>query len=424
MKAFYLDDTGKGPGYGFLYITEIQIAIPLEGIRFCIVRASDRCSLGKGGWQPSEVFLSPPDVTLTEEGFALPIGPDVVDGLDPNETYRMVLLSAGGISIIGSLEVPEVAYSVLRNPQGTGAIPEPEPYPELDPYPEPESDPEFWALPLPESDAPVDPSALEEAPDAESDLQPPAPENAAPAASRHVPTMAELPPLPRELPQRQAASGMSRPLLFGLLFLVLAAGGFAFWKYMENQPPVTTANNEGSDPAGTPPPAAVDSSSGPTQPSAAARPSSGAVELPVDTKSPAARADANRAKAEKPLSRARAHLSTSADPAESVRIAKGLLADEGGADAAFLLAEDAAEKGDAEAMLLTGRFYDPTDKSPSGSIIKDAQQAFFWYQQASRAGRQEAAPRLEALRAWAESEAAKGSAEAREILQRFRANPL
>lgn len=96
----------------------------------------------------------------------------------------------------------------------------------------------------------------------------------------------------------------------------------------------------------------------------------------------------------------------SAPPISSLRLAKQLLASnpqattslaeakkiyqenatEEDADAAFLLFEDAAEKGNAEAMYRLGQFYDPKNTLPKGSIQADQEQAEYWYKKANEAG--------------------------------------
>lgn len=116
------------------------------------------------------------------------------------------------------------------------------------------------------------------------------------------------------------------------------------------------------------------------------------------------------------LAQARAHLAGSAAPEQSLVLAKALHVLRDGADAAFLLAEDAAEKGNAEAMLLAGSFYDPVDAAPSGSIIKDPAQALAWYKKAGNAGHADAEARLAALKQWVEAEAAKGNPDAKLLL--------
>ncbi|MDO5484630.1 MAG: sel1 repeat family protein, partial [Desulfovibrionaceae bacterium] len=122
------------------------------------------------------------------------------------------------------------------------------------------------------------------------------------------------------------------------------------------------------------------------------------------------------------LRMAREHLRGQADPALSLALAQPLRhsassAEE--ADAAFLLLEDAAQKGNPEAMLLVGQFYDPTSTLPRGSIPVDMSQARHWYRQAGQKGQPGAAEALQALRARVQEEADKGNAEARLLLRQW-----
>ena len=143
---------------------------------------------------------------------------------------------------------------------------------------------------------------------------------------------------------------------------------------------------------------------------------------------PAPAVDQNRmapaASAEKsPLAAAREQLRGEARPEMSLALAKPMRKDGAGAeesDAAFLLLEDAAQKGNAEAMLLVGQFYDPLSPLPRGSIPVDMSQAKHWYEQAAQKGRTEAAKALGALRAHARDEAAKGNTEAQNLLQNWK----
>ncbi|MDR1490895.1 MAG: hypothetical protein LBS65_10555 [Desulfovibrio sp.] len=120
-----------------------------------------------------------------------------------------------------------------------------------------------------------------------------------------------------------------------------------------------------------------------------------------------------------PLQRARAHLSGPADAPTSLAMAKEFRPLEDGADAAFLLAEDAAQKGLPEAMLIAGSFYDPLDAQPRGTIIIDPVEAMNWYVQAGAAGIAGARERVAALRGWLRAQSAAGNAEAERILKTF-----
>ena len=124
-----------------------------------------------------------------------------------------------------------------------------------------------------------------------------------------------------------------------------------------------------------------------------------------------------------PLQQAREHLRGTADPATSLELARPLRTPQAGndeSDAAFLLLEDAAQKGNAEAMFLVGQFYDPQSKLPRGSIPADMSQAKHWYETAKNKGYAEADKALAALRRHVEGEAAKGNAEASLLLREWK----
>ena len=322
VKASYANDTGKGPGYGFLLLADTGALAASEGISFCIKRASDRKCLGQGGWQPAEMFIEPDALAQDGTDFQLAVGPAVVDNLDAQETYRLALKGADGTQATAALQVEGIIYSPLSGGQGIGSIAAPKPAAPPPPAPEPE---------------PV----TEPEPEPEPELLPP------PA------------------PQARAESGKSKlPVVLLVLLLLLGGGGFAAWK------------------------------------------------LAGDGKAPAAAE-------ETPMQQARKHLNGSADPAAGLDMASRFRQQENGADAAFLLTEDAAQKGNATAMVGTGDFYSPTDQNPHGSIDKDPLEAFSWYSKARDAGAAEAEARLKDLRAWAESEAEKGSELAKSVLAKF-----
>ncbi len=90
------------------------------------------------------------------------------------------------------------------------------------------------------------------------------------------------------------------------------------------------------------------------------------------------------------------------------------------ADARFLLAEELANRGNAEAMAVVGTFYDPSHTAPSGSIVKDAEQAFNNYSAAKKAGHPGMDERLDSLKKWLEKQAADGSADARRLLDSWK----
>jgi hypothetical protein len=117
------------------------------------------------------------------------------------------------------------------------------------------------------------------------------------------------------------------------------------------------------------------------------------------------------------LERARSALREGIGPDEAVELAKSLPEGPERADAAFLLLEFAAEKGNAEAADIVARYYDPTDDLPSGTIRKNPEMAYDWYQKAVIGGRQDVRKNITRLRRWAEAQAEQGSGEARQLLK-------
>ena len=120
------------------------------------------------------------------------------------------------------------------------------------------------------------------------------------------------------------------------------------------------------------------------------------------------------------LEQARKALREGVSPAEAVELANSLPDRPEKADAAFLLLEFAADSGHAEAALAVGRYYDPSDDRPSGSIHKNPLMAKEWYERALAGGQGKAKKQLAKLREWAEEKAEKGSLEAKELLNTWK----
>lgn len=120
------------------------------------------------------------------------------------------------------------------------------------------------------------------------------------------------------------------------------------------------------------------------------------------------------------LEQARQALRDGLTPEEAVALARSLPESPELADAAFLLLEYAADSGNAEAALAVARYYDPTDKEPSGTIRKNPETAYVWYQDALTGGQEKAKTHLAELRRWVEAQAQDGSFEARELLNAWR----
>lgn len=295
-----------------------------------------------------------------------PLAPDAVDSANgcarlrvgPAVVDQLDALSAYQIGVDGQRFGLEIQQLVYsREHENGGAMPGMPPSPPVSaPAPEPEPAP----APAPEPDPlPAPEPAPQPAP--ETDPQP-------------LPVQ-EIPPEPKS---------RLLPVLL-LLLLLLAVAGAAAWYFLVHQRPA----------APVPP-------------------------VPAQTESaPAPRA----APAPTALETARKHLRGAADPAGSLALAKPLRTPEASpedSDAAFLLLEDAAQKGNAEAMWLVGQFYDPTAGLPRGSIPVDMSLARQWYEKAKTAGVAQADASLKTLRAHVEAEAGKGDMEARMLLQSWK----
>jgi hypothetical protein len=120
------------------------------------------------------------------------------------------------------------------------------------------------------------------------------------------------------------------------------------------------------------------------------------------------------------LEKARKALREGITPEAALALANSLPVSPERADAAFLLLEFAADSRNAEAALAVARYYDPTDKTPSGTIRKNPETAYGWYTEALAGGQENAKTRLAQLRSWVEEQANQGSYEARELLNTWR----
>lgn len=337
MKATYTNDPAKAAGNGIFIVSDLSAIDNINGVSFGLKRASDGMNLGHDAWQDAETFQAPLSVEQTDSGLKLFIGPNVVDNLDMQETYRFFLKVEGKSPIACTMTVDGVAYSPMAGGQGVAAVttkaapPVAKPVEQAPPPPPPVT-PEPPVVPEP----PVTPE----------------------------PPVEEVEPVSVPQPEKKPASKM--PLL-AVLCLVLIGAGVGGWYMLK------------SDEQSAAPVAAVPE--------------------------------------EAPIVVARKHLGGPADPATSLELATKYRPLENGADAAFLLIEDAAQKGDGKGMLLLADFYDPLSTEPAGSIAKDPKQAWDWYQKAKNAGEAGAEQKLTELRAWAEAEAAKGSTVAQELLK-------
>ena len=107
-------------------------------------------------------------------------------------------------------------------------------------------------------------------------------------------------------------------------------------------------------------------------------------------------------------------------PSEAVTLAKSFPDKPESPDAAFLLLEYAAELGNAEAALAVGQFYDPSYEGPSGTIRKNPETAYEWYQEALAGGNEKAKDRLSVLRKWLQDRMDQAGAGYGELLNKWR----
>ena len=364
MRASISADTGRGPGNG---IIEIFDAANVGEPRFTLLRASDGKSLSPRGWQESETLLTPEAWDNDGGSLRLAVGPAVVDEVDNLDAYRISLQGAGSCA----LAVKSLIYSHIAGGDGMGEAKPVTPPPPVPPKPQPE----------PELESPEPPLAFDEPPQ-------PAPQQEAPL----------------EMNNQQPEKSGSKVWLIVLLVLALAAAGAAAWWFLLREPEKA--------PLPTPPAQEQNAEKPQTPDQAQPKPADAAPQKDAEAAKPALT----------PLASAREQLRGQALPDVSLGMAKPLRKAEATpeeSDAAFLLLEDAAQKGDAEAMFLVGQFYDPASTLPRGSIPADLAQAKRWYDQAAQKGQAQAKPALDKLKEHARTLEAKGDAEAKALLQNW-----
>ena len=362
MRASIMADSGRGPGNG---IIEIFDAGSVNDPGFTLLRASDGKCLGPRGWQESETLLTPDAWDNDGGSLRLAVGPAVVDEVDNLDAYRISLRGVGSCA----LAVKSLVYSHIAGGHGMGA-----------------------ATPAAPQPAPV-------APEPESIVESPEPPLAFEEPQQPTPQLED--PLEMNTPQPEKSGG--KGMLVVLLVLALAAAGAVAWWFLLREPekaPLPT------------PPAQTQNADKPQNPDQA---------QPKPADAPKQGADAAKP-ALTPLASAREQLRGQALPDVSLAMAKPLRKAEATpeeTDAAFLLLEDAAQKGDAESMYLVGQFYDPASTLPRGSIPADLTQAKRWYDQAVQKGQPQAKAALDKLKEYARGLEAKGGAEARSLLQNW-----
>jgi len=137
------------------------------------------------------------------------------------------------------------------------------------------------------------------------------------------------------------------------------------------------------------------------------------VAKPVETPSPPVESSAFT------VQNARQKLQEGLTPDQMYTLAQQFQAQPDGLPGALLLYGQAAEQGHAAAALKLGEMYDPASSAPTPLPRRRAAKAYEWYQRAGAGGVPEASQQLNALRAWAEREAARGDADAQALLQEW-----
>ena len=326
------------------------------GAQYGLIRSGDYKSLHPGGWEDTEYRLTPDVAKVEGSAVCLSVGPDVVNRLDALTTYRFLFYPATGAPQKAVLELGSIVYAPTAGAANVaGAVRQ-----ETAPAPEP--------VPVPLQEA---------APEPPLDMTPP------PVA---VSAAIIPPPVRREIPH----------WLVALVVVALLAGVGFFVKEKFFSPDEQVIET----------PAVPETPPAPPADPPAPEPQTQTGESPRPT-------------ALSPLDQARGFLRGNGSGDEAFSLGNTLPEDAEGRDAAFLLMEYAAEKGQGDAMLSLAGFYDPSRDIKRGSIVPDAEQAWTWYGKAEQAGKGEGKERRAALKAWLEAEASKGSTEARDALLRI-----
>lgn len=370
MATILRTDSERGAGFARICLEVGTTPLPSlpEGCAFTLQRASDALFLAHSGWQESQTELTPDALIRHDTTLELCVGPLVVDNLDILNTYRIHLRHTTLPPSV--IHIETLDYSPLKGKAGLHV---------------PQADPAA-AAPAPPAEVPVE--AAPEKSVAEEAM--PEQENQASPL-----TMGTDAP-PKSTGPNPAIWSIS------ILLLIAAAGGGWYWYQQKAATPVAQETQQQSAPTASSPPA----------------------ETPA-----APKADNAAPPALSPMAQARQQLQANGDGAQSLALAQQLqaklsaakdaepAAQNQHADAIFLLVEDAAQKGQGEAMIILARYFDPVDKAPKGSIQSDPQQALLWYTKARAAGQNAAADSgISALRQWATT-AATGDKAAQELLR-------
>ena len=300
-------DKAKGPGYGLILASCPGFSAAPNTLLYMIKDPSNGMSLGPNGWQPGDAHLVPDAVAPSGEILSLSVGPAVVDSLELQAIYQVVLFTDAEHVWQGGLSINRIVYS-------------------------------------------RDPSLL-------PDLVP----------ASELLNLKERP---------KSYKSLILNIIFAILTVILLAGA-GYFIYTRVLPKTDTTLEE--KPAEVLKHEAADLPPGQEAPVKYA---------PDDIKGP------------KGLQVARDALKRKVEPDTAMALAQQLFAaadDVKAQDGAFLIADELAKKGNAQALLMLGDFYSP--KQPQrGTIQKDTDMANDCYKKALAAGAAEAQQRLDALK--------------------------
>lgn len=130
MKIIYEDDAISGGGHGYLVFSDMKF--PGEPLSFAIMRASDHqyATGTHGAWGGEKIFLPVEEKPGKDGLLQVYMGPGIVNGLDPRETYAVILKGADGKEERKILQIRNIRYSPVESLDNTGRSHEKEVSPE------------------------------------------------------------------------------------------------------------------------------------------------------------------------------------------------------------------------------------------------------------------------------------------------------
>lgn len=101
-------DTRQGPGHAVIRIEGAKVAP--DGVRFLVRRPGYReDSLGPGGWQAAEAYLTPEAAYVAHGALVLHVGPDMVTHMEPGMNVAFAIALPDGSQVDGQLAWPAIA---------------------------------------------------------------------------------------------------------------------------------------------------------------------------------------------------------------------------------------------------------------------------------------------------------------------------